>query len=340
MKFLNSKRLFLPLSSVWGSFLLASACASGVSVSTSPSAENGESSEVSHDHSGTEKAALADAQAAHFEREREESIARGGRLYDKWWAEATIEFSPDDKNTPKRDGKGGPFGNGTLPNAKGESMLNTGHDYRLKNLFGWDLQGAAGIYGEKYQNKSSVLSVVLLEEGVSVQEWSRRLSEGFEGVPAYGKVLNKTQIEDIAAFITAMASGKLVRAGQVWSLSENTPKNYTLKTGGDPERGHQLVEEKCSMCHGKNGTNFYLEDAYSLGSFARAKSYEAWLKILNGQPGTKMRAQVDLGLSSEGQANNLLDILSALCDRKIYPRGEAIAPDVPDGDARCGEYLK
>ena len=62
------------------------------------------------------------------------------------------------------DGKGGPFGNGTLPRADGQPLLNdAGHDYRLKNFFGWDLQGASGIYGPDYAAKSYVLPIDLME---------------------------------------------------------------------------------------------------------------------------------------------------------------------------------
>ena len=75
----------------------------------------------------------------------------GGRLFDRWAQKET--FVADDKKTPDAaDGRGGPFGDGTLPGADGQPLRNTGHDYRLKNVFGWDLRGASGIYGPAAQN--------------------------------------------------------------------------------------------------------------------------------------------------------------------------------------------
>jgi len=64
--------------------------------------------------------------------------ARGGRLFDNWRAEKKLEnaFVPDSSKTPELDGRGGPNGNGTLNSGSGQPMANTGHDFRLKNLYG------------------------------------------------------------------------------------------------------------------------------------------------------------------------------------------------------------
>src|SRR5687768_10731157 len=77
--------------------------------------------------------------------QNEDAARLGGRLYDDLFRELKLDFVADNPKTPEIDGKGGPFGNGTLPDADGKPMLNTGHDYRLKNLLGWDLHGASGI---------------------------------------------------------------------------------------------------------------------------------------------------------------------------------------------------
>ena len=83
--------------------------------------------------------------------------AYGGRLFDNWYEEARADFVPDNPATPEADGKGGPNGNGTLNDSDGNPVLNTGHDYRFKNLFGWDLLGDDGIYGVAHQAKEFVL---------------------------------------------------------------------------------------------------------------------------------------------------------------------------------------
>ncbi|MET0409674.1 MAG: hypothetical protein ABW217_00190, partial [Polyangiaceae bacterium] len=118
--------------------------------------------------------------------------ARGGRLYDNWRGEKGLGhvFTYDDAKTPALDGKGGPNGNGTLNDGSGRALPNTGHDYRLKNLFGWDLRGAEGVYGAPYQKKSYVLARNLLSDTRSPEEITRWLAQGDEHTPAYGQVLD------------------------------------------------------------------------------------------------------------------------------------------------------
>ena len=91
--------------------------------------------------------------------------ARGGRLFDNWISEKKLGdvFRPDSAKTPELDGMGGPNRNGTLSDGFGRPLPNTGHDYRLKNLFGWDLRGSQGIYGPNHQKKSFVLAESLLD---------------------------------------------------------------------------------------------------------------------------------------------------------------------------------
>lgn len=261
--------------------------------------------------------------------------ALGGRLFDRFYDGK--RFSPARGDS---DGVGGPFGNGRLPNAAGEPLANTGHDYRLKNLFGWDLRGARGIYGPDYHKKSYVSERDLLDESLTSEEVVALLRDGTAELPAYGKVLDEDEFGALAAFVTGVREGRLPRADQFFTLSRDTPGNYRLVEGGDPERGKQLFADRCAGCHGEDGTKMLLDDdAYSLGSHARQKAYEDWFKILNGQPNTSMKRMVR-GENAAELRQEVLDLLAALCDRTAFPVGGATAPDVPDGDPRCGAYLR
>ena len=96
---------------------------------------------------------------------------------------------------------------------------------------------------------------------------------------------------------------------------------------------------RCADCHGPDGTGMTFDDGeYTLGSHARQKAYEDWFKILNGQPGTDMDRQVTG--DARAMTQQIQDILAALCDRTKYPATGAKAGDVPDGDPRCGAYLR
>lgn len=266
--------------------------------------------------------------------------ALGGRLFDRFYDGES--FEPDRSATPGvADGRGGPLGDGTLPLADGTPLLNDdGHGYRLKSFFGWDLRGAAGIYGPAYQNKRGVVPWNLLDESLAPAELEALLRDGRGPLPAYGRVLPPDEMEALVAFVLGVREGRLPHPDQVWSLSEGTPGNYRLARGGDAENGKRLFAKRCVRCHGEQGTKLLLDDgAYSLGSHARQKAYEDWLKILNGQPHTSMTRFVQ-GADGAALAREILDLLAALCDRTAFPLGDATQADVQDGDPRCGEYLR
>lgn len=265
--------------------------------------------------------------------------AFGGRLYDRFYDGE--RFSPDRASTPgTADGSGGPLGNGTLLLADGSALLNdAGHDYRLKNFFGWDLRGAQGIYGAAYQDKATVVERNLLDPAFELEEIRVLIRDGSDVVPGYGTVLDELELESLLAFIGGVREGRLPHPDRIWSLSEGTPGNYRLAPGGDAARGKQLYADRCAGCHGKDGTRFLFDEgAYSLGSHARQKAYEDWLKILNGHPFSKMKRFVR-GANGEELGQEVLDLLAALCDRTEFPLGAASKPDVEEGDPRCGAYL-
>jgi cytochrome c5 len=266
--------------------------------------------------------------------------ARGARLYDNWRSEKGLEksFVPDSPKTVELDGQGGPNGNGTLADGAGKPLANTGHDYRLKNLFGWDLRGAEGIYGAEYQKKATVLPLNLLTDTRSPAELRELFARGGEGTPAYGSVLDARDLDDLVAFLVKTRARELVHPEGVLKLEKAAPKGFVLLAGGDAARGKSLYASSCSKCHGDDGRKLPIDETESAGSIARSSGYEIWFKIAHGQPGTNMGRQVP-ATSGAAQTQAVLDVLAALCDRRTFPP-LAGGKDVPDGDARCGAYLR
>lgn len=267
--------------------------------------------------------------------------ARGGRLFDAWATETRASFRPDARaSAGQADGEGGPRSDGTLLLADGTPLLNdAGHDYRLKNFFGWDLRGRAGLYGPGRMDRSYASDDLLAWTG-GVEDIADRLARGGSSFPAWGDVLAREDLEAVAAFVVGVRDGRLPRAEMIYALTTPEAGHYALRPGGDAARGRELYAARCAGCHGADGTARLFDDgAYSLGSHARQKAYEDWLKILNGQPGTSMGRQVRGG-SAEAMAQELLDLFAALCDRTAFPAGAASAGDVPDDDPRCGAYLR
>jgi mono/diheme cytochrome c family protein len=262
-------------------------------------------------------------------------VLRGGRLYDNFYSEnPAAGFEPEVE--------GGPLGDGTLPDSRGEVVTNDlGHGYRLKNFFGWDLRGADGIYGPAYQNKAYVAPYNLLGGGAGREDVARLIVDGAPGVPAYGQVLPEADLADIVAFVMAVRAHELPRPDDIWQLDGEAPSGYVLAAGASIDDGRSAIDASCGGCHGADGTDILFDDGeFSLGTLARASGYEVWFKIVAGNPGSPMGSQLPPDEPGTVQAKMVLDVLAALCDPTAFPSGRATEPDVPAGDPRCGGYLR
>ena len=134
-------------------------------------------------------------------------LAYGGRLFDMWYKELGDDFRPDNPTTEENEGRGGPNGDGTLNNANGEPIINTGHAYRFKNLFGWDMRGNSGIYGRFYQDKPWVVAsgpISRANAGASRAIWIQHISNGRQDMPRYRDVLSPTDIEALVDYMLAV----------------------------------------------------------------------------------------------------------------------------------------
>ena len=271
-------------------------------------------------------------------------IAFGGRLFDMWYDDIDTDFVPDDPETPAVDGAGGPNGNGTLNGADGNVIANTGHDYRLKNLLGWDMRGDAGIYGRDYQAKPFVLPTGPLSPqhaGASRDDWIQRVADGDGGLPAYGDVMSRAEIEALVDYMLGVRDRLLPHPDDLYRLSSDAPYGFILAAGGNAARGHEFYKNTCAECHGDDATEVLFDNGeQTLGQHGRYYGYAVAMITLAGEPGSDMGPQLDAGLTGGEQTTMLLDMLAALCDRTRYPRGGASDPEVPDGDPRCREYLR
>ncbi|MBT8442131.1 MAG: hypothetical protein KJO76_07090 [Gammaproteobacteria bacterium] len=273
-----------------------------------------------------------------------ERLAFGGRLFDMWYDDIDTDFVPDDWETPEIDGRGGPNGDGTLNGPDGNPIPNNGHDYRLKNLLGWDMRGDAGIYGRDHQAKEFILPTGPLSPqhaGDSREDWIRRITDGEDDLPAYGDVLSAEQIAALVDYMLAIRDGQLPHPDSLYALSSDAPKGFILAAGGDAERGRAFYTAQCAECHGDDATKILFDNGeQTLGQHARYYGYAVAMITLAGEPGSNMGPQLPPGLNADEQAALLLDLMAELCNRSRYPRGAATDPDVPDGDSRCREYLR
>lgn len=268
---------------------------------------------------------------------------RGGRLYDEFYGEnPEFAFVPDDPETPALDGRGGPSGNGTLPNSRGSTLSNAlDHGYRIKSFFGWDLRGADGVYGPEYHDKPYVAAYNLLDDPLTREQIARLLVDGAADVPAYGQIMPEEDLSDLVAFVLAVRAHELPRPSDIWDLDRSAPNGYVLRAGANVAAGRAAIRSSCGTCHGADGAKMLFDDGeFSLGTLARSGAYEVWFKIVAGNPGSPMGSQVPSNESWSTQSQMVLDVLAALCDRSAFPAGGASEPDVAANDPGCGSYLR
>ncbi len=212
-------------------------------------------------------------------------IARGGRLYDKWWAEDT--------------GAAAPAGNHALWSLQ-TTNARTGTDtFRCKECHGWDYKGKGGAYG-----KGSHLT-------------------GFAGVERAGMALSKAEILDILKgatdyrhdFSKAMSAKALSDLAAFLSeglVNETLYIDYATKKaiGGDATRGKARYGTACAACHGADGKQLNFGSATApeyVGTLAADNPWEVMHKLRSGQPGTPAMPSA---IASGWSMQDVMDVLA------------------------------
>jgi thiosulfate dehydrogenase len=224
--------------------------------------------------------------------EIESSIARGGRLYDKWWEVVGAQ-------EPRQPNPAYP--------AEGKYKAKGAAEWRCKECHGWDYMGKDGAYGKG--KHFTGIKGIQGAAGTSPDKIMATLDDKTHGL---GKQLSEADLRDLAMFVSK---------GQL-SMARHIPASKQVK--GDKARGAAVFNTVCANCHGRDGTldedgKPLASDSEPLGLVASDNPWEALHKIRNGQPGEHMPAlrALDLQLS--------LDILSHMqtLPTKVAPGKQA-----------------
>ena len=203
------------------------------------------------------------------------AIARGGQLYDKWWA--VLEQEPPKTTHPAYPATG---------KQKGAST------WRCKECHGWDYKGVDGAY-----SKGSHLSGI---KGI-------RGMEGIDPGRIHEIIMDKTHAFT-AEMMPHSAMEKLALFLSQGQLDVNLYIDPTSKTArGNVRRGAQFFQTICAVCHGFDGKTLNFGDEKKpeyVGTVARENPWEALHKIRFGQPGVPMVALNVLSVQ------DLVDILA------------------------------
>ncbi|GIL00787.1 MAG: hypothetical protein BroJett030_06860 [Alphaproteobacteria bacterium] len=184
----------------------------------------------------------------------ESAMARGGRLYDKWFGETKAEKPTENHAAYPVDGQYG----------KDAS-------WRCKECHGWDNLGKDGAYGSgKHATGIVGIRGALGADPARIAALLRDATHGYTEAQ-----LSAADAQDLALFVTQ---------GQIDMTPFIDPA--TKKPVGDGVKGEAYYNTLCAGCHGVDGTK--IREA-PLGSVADNVP-EMLHKIWNGQPGEAMPA--------------------------------------------------
>jgi len=188
--------------------------------------------------------------------ETESAMARGGRLYDKWFAENKAVKPADDH--PAYPHKGGKYGKDA--------------SWRCKECHGWDYKGKDGAYAAGgHATGIKGIQGAAGKDPAAIVAILKDKNHGYADA-----MLSAEDMNDLALFV---AKGQIDVSKYVDAA--------TKKPKGDAAKGEAYFNTLCAGCHGKDGKK--LKDAPPLGSVAD-NAAEMLHKILNGQPGEAMPA--------------------------------------------------
>ena len=190
-----------------------------------------------------------------FAAESESSMARGGRLYDKWWAE----------NKAAK-----PAGMHPAYTVKGGKYADE-NSWRCKECHGWDYKGKDGAYA-KGGHASGIKGIAGAagREPAAIAALLRDRNHGYSEAQ-----LSARDAADLALFV----------ARGLGSVERHVGADD--KARGDAARGEAYFNTLCAGCHGEDGRK--IKDGPALGSVAD-NGAEMLHKVLNGQPGEGMPA--------------------------------------------------
>jgi cytochrome c553 len=190
------------------------------------------------------------------------SIARGGRLYDKWYK---VIKAPKPEETH-------PAWPASNTKKKGDATQ------RCKACHGWDLQGRDGAYSSgSYKTGITGLTGMAGQPNDVVIAIIKDETHGFGGKMDEGDYV------DLANFVTK---------GQ-FDIDAFIDRS-TKAALGDAAKGAEYYNTVCASCHGLDGKK-PKELEKPLAALANGNPWEIIQKIMNGQPAEEMPAMRAFG---------------------------------------------
>lgn len=209
-----------------------------------------------------------------------DTIAEGGRLYDKWWEEYDLKKPATTHPSYPASGK-----------KKGAAT------WRCKECHGWDYKGRNGAYG-----KGSHFTGIRGITSYAGHEPSAIVSILKNDIHRFDTVMLDYGLLRIALFVSK---------GQV-DISKYVDKK-TRKVNGNLRRGQSIFNESCKECHGRDGMERNFKDDNNpeyIGTVANKNPWEAMHKLRNGHPGAFVMGDAMPNMNEEISFREQLDLLT------------------------------
>jgi len=188
--------------------------------------------------------------------EMESSLARGGKLYDKWYA--VIKADKPTESHP-------------LYPASGQYAEKAASNWRCKECHGWDYMGKDGAYASG--KHATGIKGINDMKGADTADIVALLKADEHG---FGTALTDADLMDLANFVS---QGQIDMDPYIDRASK-APK-------GDATKGEAYYNTICAGCHGVDGK---LPKEMKPFGAQMGNPWEVMHKILNGQPGEQMPA--------------------------------------------------
>ena len=190
--------------------------------------------------------------------EEESSIARGGKLYDKWYKVIGVD-------APKQSHPSYP--------ADKKYASKPGANWRCKECHGWDYKGANGGYSSG-KHSTGIKGI----DGMAGADPAKIIGVLKNSTHAYAGKMEEEDFQDLALFVSK---------GQV-DMSKYIDYASKAPKGGNAAQGAAYFNTICIGCHRKDGS--YPKDMEKTLGKQMGNPQEVMHKILNGQPDEKMPA--------------------------------------------------
>jgi len=184
------------------------------------------------------------------------SIARGGKLYDKWYAEIEAD-KPSDTH---------PAWPASNTQKKGDAT------HRCKSCHGWDLMGKDGAYAS-----GSYLTGIGGLTRMSGAPTSKIIAIMKDDTHGYAGKMSERDFQDLANFVS---KGQF----DIDAVIDRKSK----QARGDAAQGERYYNTVCAGCHALDGKK--PKGMEPLGKLSNKNPWEVIQKVMNGQPDEEMPA--------------------------------------------------